>query len=323
MTKTTQSLPSAARYEAGDAQPAALAVKLWAPDGEPKAVLQLHHGMVEYIDRYDAFATSAADRGYLVAGLDFIGHGDSATPAQLGHTGVPPADGSNVFVADAAAFRDHLDALYPGLPHFIFGHSMGSFVVRAYLAQRGAGLAGAVIMGTGTVPAATVKSAAGLLGLFGRFYPPDHHSPFFAKLVLGANNKPFAKGGRTPFDWLSRDPAEVDKYIADPRCGGTFTLAANRQLLQAFSLASDPAAYDATPKDLPLLVVSGQADPVGGMGAGVRQVVQAYRAAGVKDVTCLLYPEARHEILNETNKAAVAGDLLDWLDAHAPRREAR
>ncbi|MDR1775393.1 MAG: lysophospholipase [Actinomycetes bacterium] len=324
VNKTLSGFPSAARYE-GDIDYATISVKTWQPastfsDGTPpRAILQLNHGMVEYIDRYEAFARAATNSGFLVVGMDFIGHGDSAPDAlQLGHTGRLLADGGNVLLRDMDTLRHRTQQTWPDVPYFMFGHSMGSFVLRAYLAQHGAGLGGAIICGTGTVPAGQVGAAKVVLGLLGLFHKPDYHSPFFKKLTLGSYNGAFEKaagGARTEFDWLSRDDAQVDAYIADPRCGGTFSLAANRVLIDVFQRANAPSAYSTTPTDLPLLIISGARDPVGGNGAGVRAVADAYRAAGVTDVTCELYPEARHEILNETNRLDVMADILNWMNA--------
>jgi len=311
-TKTTSTFESAGRYSAE--QPANIAVKTWAP-AEPRAILQLNHGMVEYIDRYDAFATTLAERGWLVVGMDFIGHGDSAPePDQLGFTGLPLDGPRNVFIEDMHSLRRRVAAEYPDLPYFMFGHSMGSFVLRAYLAQHGAGLAGAVISGTGVMASAMIVGAKVVLGVLGVFHGPEYRSPFFNAMSLGPYNKPFAKGGRTEFDWLSRDPGLVDAYIADARCGGLFTLAANRCLIDAAARANAVSTYADTPKDLPLLLISGAADPVGGMRAGVKAVAENYRKAGA-NATLRLYDDARHELLNELNKEEVTEDLIAWLEA--------
>ena len=313
VTKTSSSFESAARYSADQA--ANIAVKTWAPSAPPRAVLQLNHGMVEYIDRYDAFATELAARGWLVVGMDFIGHGDSAPePEQLGFTGLPLDGGRNVFLEDMHALRKRVVGEYPDLPYFMFGHSMGSFVLRAYLAQYGAGLAGAVISGTGVMASAMIVGGKAVLGVLGVFHGADYRSPFFAAMSLGPYNKPFAKGARTAFDWLSRDTEVVDAYVADERCGGLFTLAANRCLLDASAHANAAATYAGTPKDLPLLLISGGDDPVGGMSAGVKAVAESYRKVGA-NVTLRLYDDARHELLNELNKEDVTKDLITWLEA--------
>jgi alpha-beta hydrolase superfamily lysophospholipase len=315
--KTISSFPSAGAYTAGGA-PAEISVKTWAPPGEPRAVLQLNHGMAEYIDRYERFALAAAGRGYLVVGMDFIGHGDTAPEAgEISHMGISLPGGRNVLVEDMHTLRTTTAAAHPGLPYFLFGHSMGSFALRAYLGQHGDGLAGAIVCGTGHLPPATLRFAQGFLRFLGLVHKPDYRSEFFAQLTLGAHNKPFEKPGpaRTKFDWLTRDEAEVDAYVADPRCHVTFSLSANRYLIDAYRRASDPATFAATPAGLPLLLISGSADPVGLMGRSPLKVKELYEASGHSDVTLNLYDGARHELLNEVNRDDVTRDVLEWLEA--------
>jgi len=322
ISKTTSVFPSAGRYDAGGPA-ASIAVKTWTPDGvtpdnPPRSILQINHGMCEYVDRYDAFARAAAGRGLLVVGMDFIGHGDSVTDAsQLGFTGPALPGGGNVFVDDMHTLRQRTQAAWPGVPYVMLGHSMGSFVLRAYLAQHGDGLAGAVISGTALMAAPMVGVAKALLGVLGVFHKPEYRSPFFEGMSVGPYNKPFTpKGGvaRTPFEWLSRDTAQVDKYAADPRCGFVFSLAADRLMIDVLARANAASAYQSTPKSLPLLLVSGTADPVGGMSKGVTTVAEAYRRAGVGDVTLKLYEDGRHEMLNELNRDEATEDILNWVD---------
>jgi len=300
--------------------PAKIAVKTWASDdvasgiNPPKAVLQINHGMAEYIDRYDAFARAVAEQGLLVVGMDFLGHGDSAPlPEELGYTGVALPDDRNVFLEDLHTLRKTTQAANPGVPYFMFGHSMGSFLLRAYLGRYGAVLAGAVISGTGVMAQPMVVVAKGLLACIGLTHRPDYRSPFFTAMSIGAYNKPFEKAGaRTPCDWLSRDDEQVDKYVADPRCGFMFSLAADRLLIDAIELANHPITYAHTPRDLPLLLISGGDDPVGNAGVGPTQVANGYGAL-LKDVTLKLYPHGRHEMLNEINRDEVTADVIGWL----------
>jgi len=318
---THSEFPSAGSYQKGG-EPARIHVLSWADAAittahPPRGVIQLNHGMCEYVARYDPLARALAACGWLVVGMDFIGHGDSAPePGQLGYTGWPLPDGLNVFVEDLATLRRRIQQRWPDLPLVLFGHSMGSFVLRAYLADHGAGLAGAIICGTGTLPRPLLRGGLGALTALERSHGPEHRSAWFDRLTVGAYNKPFARrGARTDFDWLSRDPAAVDAYVSDPRCGFLFTLAANRQLLDAFSRAEAPEAYQTTPRDLPLLVISGADDPVGGQGQGVRRVAARYRATGLSQLRLKLYPGARHEILHEINRAEVIRDLVAWVNA--------
>ena len=314
VTKTNSTFDSAARY-AADLPPAAIAVKTWVGTDPPKAILQLNHGMAEYIDRYDAFARAVAARGWLVVGMDFIGHGDSATDDdQLGFTGVALPDGRNVLLEDMHALRQRTQAEHPGLPYFMFAHSMGSFVLRAYLALHGSGLAGVVLSGTGTMASPMIAAAKAILACLGVAHKPDYRSPFFHAMSIGPYNKPFEKAGaRTDCDWLSRDEDQVDLYVADPRCGGLFTLAANRLLIDAAARAGEASTFAGTPTSLPLLMISGDRDPVGGMGKGVTQVAETYRRAG-DAVTLRLFADARHELLNELNREEVIAEVIAWLD---------
>jgi len=324
VTKTNSSFESAACYSA-DSGPAVIAVKTWALDDvasgnqPPKAILQMNHGMAEYIDRYDAFAREVAALGWLVVGMDFIGHGDSAPlPEQLGYTGLALPDDRNVFLEDMHTLRKLTQAAYPGVPYFMFGHSMGSFLLRAYLGHNGVGVTGAIISGTGVMAQQMVVMAKGLLGFLGLTHKPNYRSPFFTAMSIGAYNKPFEKAGaRTPCDWLSRDNEQVDKYIADPRCGFMFTLAADKLLMDAIELANHPITYSKTPRDLGLLLISGGDDPVGNAGIGVTQVMNGYHSL-MKDVTMKLYPHGRHEMLNEINRDEVTADIIAWLEAHLP-----
>lgn len=322
VVKTVSAFASAGRFQAN--QPAMISVKTWASaDVEPRGVLQLNHGMVEYIDRYDDFARAAATAGWLVVGMDYLGHGDSVDQvSQLGHTGLTLPGGGNVLLEDMDRLRRRTQERWPDRPYVMFGHSMGSFALRAYLAEHGDGLAGAVICGTATMSAGLIGLAKALLAVLGLVQAPDHRSKVFAAMSLGGYNKPFerAGGARTRFDWLSRDQRQVDQYVADPRCGGVFTLAADRVLMDTIAQANAPGCCRRTPRDLPLLLLSGEADPVGSMGRAAPALAQAYRDAGLGDVTVKLYPQARHELLNETNRADVSRDILDWLAGLTARR---
>ncbi|MCL2470942.1 MAG: alpha/beta hydrolase [Propionibacteriaceae bacterium] len=320
--KTGSSFHSAGRYTADE--PARIAVKTWAPAGvgpdqPPVAILQLNHGMSEHINRYDRFARKAAERGWLVVGMDFLGHGDSVDERrQLGFSGPPLPGGRNVFLEDMHRLRVRTQAQWPDIPYFMFGHSMGSFVLRAYLEEHSDGLSGAIICGTAAMSPLMVTFGKGLLTALGTVYPPEHRSRLFAVMSIGPYNKPFEKKGRarTQFEWLSGDDRQVTGYMSDPSCGFMFTLSCDRLLMDSLARANAPAAYRHVNKDLPLLLLSGGADPVGGMGKGVRKVARAYQRANVHDVTLHIYPGDRHELLNERNRGQVTSDILTWIDAH-------
>ena len=290
-----------------------LEVLTWLPEGEPKGVVQLVHGMAEHIARYDAPARYLAQRGYVVAGHTHLGHGHMA--AIQGH--FADDNGWGHLVDDVDVLRNRLELAYPNLPYFLLGHSMGSFVTRCYLRDHAKGMAGCVLSGTGYFPRATVAAGLIVSGLVCRFGGAKKPSSLIDKLAFSASNKPFAPN-RTPFDWLSRDDAEVDKYIADPYCGFLFTGSGYRDLFRGLKRLTDTSELRNIPKEMPLLLFSGDHDPVGNMGKGVKKVAEEFRQAGVTDVTVKLYPDGRHEMFNELNREEVYADLAAWLDQHLP-----
>ena len=281
------------------------------PEGQVRAVLQLSHGMVEYIDRYRPLAEYLADRGILVTGHDHLGHGASIrTKEDYGYFAEP--DGNRAVLADLHAVTVLTKQLYPDLPYFLLGHSMGSFYARQYLCEYGRELDGAIIMGTGFQPKALVKTAKTLCRVLAVFHGWHYRSSFVANLSFMGYNKGLE--GRTTHDWLNRDQTEVDKYLAEERCTFTFTLNAYYSMFSGILRLHDPAFLARMPKDLPLLFLSGDADPVGEQGKGVRRAIQSLKAAGVQNIRCKLYPGARHELLVETNRQEVFADIAAWLN---------
>lgn len=285
------------------------------PDGKVRAVLQLSHGMVEHIDRYKPFAEYLAAKGILVTGHDHLGHGGSVrSPEDLGYFAQP--DGNRAVLDDLYAVTRHTRALYPQVPYFLLGHSMGSFYVRQYLCEHGTELDGAIIMGTGHQPKALLQTARLLCRVLAVFWGWHHRS----KLVAGLSFLAYNNGleGRTSDDWLNRDPAEVDKYIADERCGFLFTLNAYYSMFCGILRLHDPDFLAQTPKELPLLFLAGTADPVGEKGAGVQRAIQSLCNAGVQNIESKFYPDARHELLLELNRQEVYADIAAWLEQHIP-----
>ena len=302
-----QCIPSVLTSAAGPE----LDARAWMPEEPPRAAVQLVHGMSEHIDRYDAPARYLASQGYLVVGHTHLGHGPRAEIKGY----FAREDGWQRLIDDVHALRLRTQKEYPGLPYFILGHSMGSFVTRCYLREHAGGLAGCMLSGTGSVPkgtAVTGEAVSNLICLLGGGQKP---SKLINKLGFSSSNKPFAPN-RTPFDWLSRDEKEVDKYMADPDCGFVFTASGYRDLFRGLIRLADTTEMRNIPKNLPLLLFSGDHDPVGGMGEGVRQVAEEFRRAGLADVTVKLYPDARHETFNELNRDEVYADLTEWLNTH-------
>ena len=287
------------------------------PEGEVRAIVQLSHGMVEFIDRYKPLAEDLAGRGILVTGHDHLGHGGSIrTKDDYGYFAQP--DGNRAVLDDLHAMTTLTKQLYPGVPYFLLGHSMGSFYARQYLCEYGAELDGAILMGTGYQPKALVTLARTVCRVLAVFFGWQHRSKLVRDLSFLGYNKGLE--GRTPHDWLNRDPAEVDKYRADERCMFTFTLNAYYSMFTGILRLYDPDFLNRMPKDLPLLFLAGDADPVGEQSKGVQRAIDSLKAVGVQNITQKFYPGARHELLVEINRQEVFADIGNWLDQQLARK---
>lgn len=288
--------------------------RLWTPASQTAPVGTVHilHGMAEHGGRYDRFASFLCDAGFVVFAQDHRGHGLTATRNHDPLGFFADHDGWERVVQDSVALDDVLEARYPGVPRFLLGHSMGSFLARTIMASRGDRFAGAVVMGTGCGKGLAGKVGLSLAEARVRRYGTRHVDPFLDKLCFGSYLK-HVDHPRTPSDWLSRDPAAVDAYRADPLCGFVCTSSFYRDLIGGMTAANDPAQERKVPGDLPVLLISGGEDPVGGWGRGVRKVWEQYRHAGVKDLTIRLVPGARHEVLNETDKEDTMRYLRSWF----------
>ena len=283
---------------------------LWKPEGEPKAVVQLIHGIAEHIGRYDEFANFLTQHGYVVAADDHMGHGGSVENGLKGYF----SGGWLSAVEDEKRLHDEISAQYPDLPYYILGHSMGSFLSRTYLIRYPGTVDAAIIMGTGWQPEMTIRGGLLLAGAIARIKGPDAASKLVTNMAFGAYNKAFGDKPRTPNDWLSADTDNVDRYMADPMCGAEATVGLFRQMLRGLRFNQTPRNIDKMDKDAPILLIAGQSDPVGDMGAGVRRTHDAFKRAGIKDVTLKLYPGLRHEILNEAAmQDTVYGDIRAWM----------
>ncbi|MBO4445716.1 MAG: alpha/beta hydrolase [Clostridia bacterium] len=281
----------------------------WIPENA-KAIFNITHGMAEHIERYEGFAEFLAENGFAVYAHDHIGHGKSINGIyKAGYFGDKNAEGT-IFVDDNKLIVDIAKEENPGLPVFFFGHSMGSFVTRKYIALYGEGLKGAIICGTGGPNPATGVAIL-LANLAGKIKGFDADGKFINGLAFGTYNKKTAK--RTGFDWLTKDEAIVDKYIADPLCGFLFSNNGFKDMLGMLGFVNSADCYANTPKALPLLIISGADDPVGEYGKGVEKVAAAYKANG-NPVDLKLYAGDRHEILNEFDKETVMNDILAWLN---------
>lgn len=283
----------------------------WEPEEKPKAVLQIVHGVVEYAARYDAFASWMAQRGFLVVAEDHMGHGGSIGPQDTpGYF----SGGWQKAVADVHRLMTYTKAECSDVPYFILGHSMGSFLVRTLLIRYPkCDISGAVIVGTAWMHRGIINSgiasASAVCKAKGERYP----SKFLNDMMFGSNNRR-VEHKRTEFDWLNRDAAAVDAYIADPLCGFPATAGLIREMLTALRCLQEPEELKKMRKDLPVFFLSGGDDPVGGYGKGVLKAAEAFRDAGMEKVEVQLYPLCRHELLSEINKEEVWSRLLQWLE---------
>lgn len=288
-----------------------VAAAVWEPDGEPRAVLQLCHGMSEHIGRYRWLAEQMAARGFAVAGDDHLGHGKTAPSAEeLGYFG--PKDGYVHMMEDEHRLRQEMEKRYPGLPYFLLGHSMGSFLTRFYVSRHGEGLAGYLCCGTsGRNP--LVKIAILLSGAMVRLQGGRARGTLLNALAFKDYNKRFAPVV-TGHEWLSRDADAYRQYAGDPYSGFVFTNAGFRDLFRLLDTVTGRKWSGRVPKDLPIILLSGDQDPVGDYGKGVRQVYGWLKKSGVRDLSLKLYPGARHELHNERNREEFVEDIAAWME---------
>lgn len=301
-------------FLSNDGKTAVHAVKWMPEDGNIKAILQITHGMVEFIERYTTFAEFLCENGYMVVGHDHIGHGASvASKEDWGYfcEGNP----SDVLIEDIHKLRTLIQEEYPELPYFLLGHSMGSFMLRKYLAFHSEKLRGAIIMGTGFIPEALTNVAMKLTTFVAKLRGSKYRSKLIQSLAFGADYKGFDMTGEHPENsWLTKDVEIVKAYYNEPRCTYMFTVNGYKGLFEAVDFSCNPKNAARIPKKLPLFIVSGEQDPVGGLGKGVKQVYDMYQKCGALDVTYKLYENDRHEILNETDKQVVFEDILAWMN---------
>ena len=281
----------------------------WIPEGKVKAVLQIAHGMVEHIERYSDFAAYLAENGIYVTGHSHLGHGKSMVSREkMGYFADP--NGNACVIGDIHELRILTQKKYPDVPYFLMGHSMGSFLTRQYLGMYGEGLSGAIIMGTGEQPDAILSGGKLVCKLIAAFKGWEHRSDFVNGLVIGGFEKEMGKG------WLSRNEENVKNYAKDPLSGFVFTLNAFYNMFDGMSKMNVQEKSGNFPKELPIHFVAGSEDPVGSHGKGVETVYNRYVEKGAKKASIKLYPEDRHEILNEVDKEIVYQDLLDWITSN-------
>lgn len=284
----------------------------WQPEGDIRGVLQIAHGVAEYVDRYNDFASFLAGHGFVVAGNDHLGHGQSvADESELGWFG--EKDGWDMVVGDMKKLHDLLGDKYPGKPMFLLGHSMGSFLARTYMAMHPKDWYGVILSGTGHQPGLVCRAGGLVAKKEIKKRGSKYRSPILQKLAFGSYLKRI-ENPATANDWLSRDAELVAKYTADHLCGYTATAGLMRDMMQGLDFIRRPENLAKMRKLLPVFFLSGAEDPVGGWAKGVEQVAASFKKAGMLDVKVKLYEGGRHEMLNEINKEEVYGDILSWLE---------
>ncbi|MFF2806162.1 alpha/beta fold hydrolase [Streptomyces sp. NPDC058000] len=292
---------------------ARIATYTWLPEtGTPRALVQIAHGAAEHARRYDRFARFLTGHGYAVLASDHRGHG--ATAASTGGRGVTGEDAWRAIVSDLKGIGDRAAAAHPGLPLVLLGHSMGAMLARDYAQEYGADLAGLILTGAfRTLPSLDIDAAAAQLEAEIAAHGRAHLSPFIPR-AFGSFNDAFAH--RTGYEWLSRDPAEVDRYAADEDCGFPFCAGLVLDWVRAIRKVNDPAHLARIPRGLPIHVAVGDQDPCHQRMTLVHELLEDFRYLGIRDLTWRAYPDARHEILNETHRDEVQDDLLSWLAEH-------
>ena len=282
----------------------------WSPGGQPKAVVQILHGIAEFVERYDAFAEYLTGQGYLVVAEDHMGHGQS-----INGEGIQGYFHGGWFTAveDSMQLMHDTQKEYPDLPYILFGHSMGSFMARTILCKYpDAKLDAAVICGTGWQPTfalpALLKVVDGICKKTGQTNPNEQ----LQGMVFGGYNKKVERP-RTGYDWLTRDSKIVDAYVAHPLCGFTASCGLLRDMMQGIYYIQQPKNLANMRKYLPVFFIAGGDDPVGSYGKGVRQAARAFEKSGMINVSTKLYPLCRHEILNEINREEIYEDVAQWI----------
>lgn len=283
----------------------------WIPDGEAVAVLQICHGMTEHIMRYGEFAEYLADRGFYVTGHDHLGHGKSVQDEDC-YGYFHETKGNRCVIGDIHKLRWRTERRYPDVPYFMLGHSMGSFLLRQYLMGHSEGLSGAIIMGTGYHGKAELTLGRALCRAVAAARGWRHRSEIINAIGFGGFNRRFSPC-ETEKDWLTTDTEKRDAYIRDPYCNFTFTVNGYYHMFGGMRYLEKRENIEKIRKDLPLLFTSGQDDPVGGFGKGVKRVYDRYVDAGIENVEMRLYEGDRHEILNERDRDRIYEDCYMWM----------
>lgn len=284
----------------------------WIPETEkPVCILQIIHGMTEHVDRYDEFARFMARKGILVVGDDHLGHGKSVNPGEpFGY--FCKEDAATVLVRDEHRLKKMMQEEYQGVPYIILGHSMGSFIARNYLIRYGSGIDGAIIVGTGMQSRFSLALGRLIVAVQIFLGGAKRESRLLDHLSFGSYNKRI-ESPKTSSDWLCSNAESVERYMADPLCGFVFTANGFQTLMKLVWNLYDEEKLDKMPRQLPVLFLAGEEDPVGDYGRAVTAVCESFKRLGMEHVQMKLYPGDRHEILNETDREDVYGDIYRWI----------
>ena len=298
-------------FESRDGKTKLHAVR-WIPEGKVICILQIVHGMSEYVERYEEFACYMAQKGILVTGEDHLGHGKSVPEGGI-YGYFCEQDPATVVVRDVHRLKKMTQEEYPGVPYVILGHSMGSFILRNYMCRYGTGIQGAVILGTGHMPVPAITCAKGFTRVLKLLTGDMRVSKLLDKIAFGSYNKRISEP-KTEYDWLAAREAVVEDYINDPLCGAKFTVNGFWTLFELLLRAHKVENMKKIPKELPVYLMAGEEDPVGDYAEGVRRLFEDYKnKLGMEHVELKLYPGDRHEILNENDRQQVYETLYPWI----------
>jgi len=298
-------------YKSRDRQSTIHAIK-WIPEGQPVALLQIIHGMQEYIDRYDEYARYLAEKGILVMGNDHLGHGKSVTGNGT-YGFFCKDDPATVLVRDAHRLKKTVQEEYPGVPVFILGHSFGSFVAREYITRYGTGIQGAIIQGTAFMPTGTINSPTSLVNFMQVIMGTKYRSTMINNMAFKGYLKKIPNP-RTKFDWLSHNEESIDKYIADPADNFVFTLNGFGTMAELIKRVQDKDKMEDIPKKLQILITAGKEDPVGDYGEAPMKLFDIYKKQlQLENVELKLYDGMRHELQQEIGREQVFADQYEWI----------
>lgn len=283
----------------------------WVPEGTPLCIVQIVHGMSEYVERYEEFATFLTERNILVVGEDHLGHGKSMGDNPPGY--FCKEQPHKVLVENVHILKDMIKKEYPDVPYVVFGHSMGSFITRNFLHNYGAEIDGAVICGTGMLPKPLIQAMSIMVKILCAVQGEKSISKFVNDMAFGSYQNRIANP-KTEYDWLSVNEENVQKYLADPLCGFSFTLNGFKGLAGLLKGLYDIEKIEAMPKELPMYFICGGEDPVGDYSVGVEKAYKTYIGVGMTNVSNRIYPGKRHEILMEDNKLEVMNDVYTWIE---------